>query len=126
MGAQMGTYGNSSMMSSLAGKENCMGNESNRGGAGDLQNNAIFGANVDASSLLYNIVPNMSSSASESDVSGFAGPSAYAPQQSLYGCMDESSGLLQPTGENESTARTFVKVKNKCFSLTIYTFLFHI
>ncbi|KAJ1694538.1 hypothetical protein LUZ63_011236 [Rhynchospora breviuscula] len=110
MGAQMGSYGNSSIMSSVAGKESCMGNENNRGGAGDMQNNVIFGANVDASSLLYNMVPNMSSSASESDVSGFVGPSTYPPQQSLYGCMDESSGLLQPAGENEATGRTFVKV----------------
>jgi hypothetical protein len=112
MGAQMGTFGNSSMMTSLSGKENCMADESNRGGSGDLQNNAVYGTNVDASSLLYNLVPNMSSNTTESDVSGFAGPSSYAPQQSLYGCMDESSGLLQSAGENETTPRTFVKVKN--------------
>jgi hypothetical protein len=111
MGAQMGNFGNSSMMTSLAGKENCMANESNRGGSGDLHNNAIYGTNVDTSSLLYNLVPNMSSNTTESDVSGFAGLSSYAPQQSLYGCMDESSGLLQPAGENETTPRTFVKVK---------------
>nr|ACN31454.1 unknown [Zea mays] len=28
----------------------------------------------------------------------------------MYGCLDDSSGLLQNTGENDPTTRTFVKV----------------
>ncbi|KAJ3692919.1 hypothetical protein LUZ60_012014 [Juncus effusus] len=99
---QMGSY--TSLISSLACKDNCMENE-----ASHHQNQAMFGSNVDASSLLYNMMPNLGNSVG-GESEGFVGPSSYAPQQSLYGCMDESSGLLHSAGDTDPSTTNFVKV----------------
>uniref|UniRef100_A0A804M8G4 Auxin response factor n=1 Tax=Zea mays TaxID=4577 RepID=A0A804M8G4_MAIZE len=70
---------------------------------------SLFSPQVDSSSLLYNMVPNLTSNVADNNISAFPSGSTYL-QSPMYGCLDDSSGLLQNTGENDPTTRTFVKV----------------
>ncbi|ONM12276.1 Auxin response factor 3 [Zea mays] len=93
---------NSSSFISSSSNENML--ESNF-----LQNQSLFSPQVDSSSLLYNMVPNLTSNVADNNISAFPSGSTYL-QSPMYGCLDDSSGLLQNTGENDPTTRTFVKV----------------
>ncbi|XP_039145945.1 auxin response factor 12-like [Dioscorea cayenensis subsp. rotundata] len=75
----------------------------------DSQNHTLFGVSIDSSSLLSNAVPSLNSANAVDDVSP-APYSASCVQNSLYGCLDESSGMLQNTGEADQQTKTFVKV----------------
>ncbi|AQK47170.1 Auxin response factor 8 [Zea mays] len=93
---------NSSSFISSSSNENML--ESNF-----LQNQTLFSPQVDSSSLLYNMVPNLTSNVADNNISTIPSGSTYL-QSPMYGCLDDSSGLLQNTGENDPTTRTFVKV----------------
>ncbi|XP_020079642.1 auxin response factor 12-like isoform X1 [Ananas comosus] len=107
MASHSSSFGGSGLLPSLVGKDGSAGNEND--GHGDVANHTLFGANIDSSSLLYNVVPNLTSNAGDNDVSTIPYGSS-SLQNPLYGCLNESSGLLQNSGENDSTNRTFVKV----------------
>jgi hypothetical protein len=70
------------------------------------------------------MVPNLTSNVADNNISAIPSGSTYL-QSPMYGCLDDSSGLLQNTGENDPTTRTFVKVsviistKNKFKSLVM-------
>ncbi|KAK1324978.1 Auxin response factor 12 [Acorus calamus] len=69
----------------------------------------IFGINMDTSPLLTNSVSNLSTASIDAGVSTI--PCADSGfQNSLYGCVDESSGLLQDAGQGDPQTKTFVKV----------------
>lgn len=76
----------------------------------DEQNPALFGANIDSSALL--IPPTMSIGGTvHADISSVPqGQSGY--QSPLYGCVQDSSDMLQRAGELDQpiSTRTFVKV----------------
>ncbi|XP_010250613.1 PREDICTED: auxin response factor 8 isoform X2 [Nelumbo nucifera] len=78
--------------------------------SGDPQNHTLFGVNIDSSPLLLpTSVPNLGSSSVEPDVSSMPfGGSGF--QNSLYGCMENSSDLLNSAGQVDPPTRTFVKV----------------
>ncbi|KAJ6840421.1 auxin response factor 12-like isoform X1 [Iris pallida] len=86
------------------------GSEETDSCSADMQHHTLFGANIDSSTLLSSAVPTLrSSTANESDVSTTPYAASYL-QNSLYGCVDESSGSLQNAGDVDPTTRTFVKV----------------
>lgn len=73
----------------------------------DVQNQALFGANIGSSALL---IPTSASVVGTVHADIQSGPSGY--QNPLYGCVEDSSDVLQTTD-----ARNFVKViiKNSAF-----------
>ncbi|CAK7338823.1 unnamed protein product [Dovyalis caffra] len=78
----------------------------------DAQNPTLFGVNIDSSGLLLpTTVPRYSSSSIDADVSSMPlGDSGF--QNSLYGCVQDSSELLSNAGQMDppTPSRTFVKV----------------
>ncbi|KAJ7000264.1 auxin response factor 8 [Populus alba] len=78
----------------------------------DAQNPTLFGANIDSSGLLLpTTVPRYSTSSIEADVSSMPlGDSGF--QNSLYGCVQDSSDLLSNAGQMDppTPSGTFVKV----------------
>ncbi|KAJ6802314.1 auxin response factor 12-like [Iris pallida] len=76
----------------------------------DTQHCTLFGANIDSSTLLNSAVPSLiSSTANETEVSTTPYVASYL-QNSMYGCLEGSSGTLQNAGDVDPTTRTFVKV----------------
>ncbi|PIA64122.1 hypothetical protein AQUCO_00201425v1 [Aquilegia coerulea] len=77
---------------------------------GDAQSHTLFGVNIDSSPLLLSsVIPSLGTSAIDADVSTTPfGASGF--QNSLYGCMDDSSDLLHGAGQGDPPTRTFVKV----------------
>lgn len=73
----------------------------------DVQTHALFGANIDSSALL---TPTTASSVGTVHADTQSGPSGY--QSPLYGGIQDSSDVLQTTGELDqpTNARAFVKV----------------
>ncbi|KAJ6402351.1 hypothetical protein OIU84_014442 [Salix udensis] len=78
----------------------------------DAHNPTLFGANIDSSGLLLpTTVPRYSTSSIDADVSSMPlGDSGF--QNSLYGCVQDSSELLSNAGQMDppTPSRTFVKV----------------
>ncbi|KAL9355162.1 hypothetical protein Peur_053132 [Populus x canadensis] len=78
----------------------------------DAQNPTLFGANIDSSGLLLpTTVPRYSTSSIDADVSSMPlGDSGF--QNSLYGCVQDSSELLPNAGQMDppTPSGTFVKV----------------
>ncbi|KAJ6926310.1 auxin response factor 8-like [Populus alba x Populus x berolinensis] len=78
----------------------------------DAQNPTLFGANIDSSGLLLpTTVPRYSTSSIDADVSSMPlGDSGF--QNSLYGCVQDSSDLLSNAGQMDppTPSGTFVKV----------------
>ncbi|KAL9392176.1 hypothetical protein Peur_016096 [Populus x canadensis] len=78
----------------------------------DAQNPTLFGANIDSSGLLLpTTVPRYSTSSIDADVSSMPlGDSGF--QNSLYGCVQDSSELLSNAGQMDppTPSGTFVKV----------------
>ncbi|XP_077247030.1 auxin response factor 12-like [Tasmannia lanceolata] len=75
----------------------------------DSQTHSFFGINID-SSLLPSQVPNLSSASIDTDVSAMS-YAASSYQSSMYGCIDDSPGLLRNNpGQVDPATRTFVKV----------------
>ncbi|KAL5674751.1 hypothetical protein ACJX0J_010882 [Zea mays] len=105
MGSQSMSFGGSVSLNSPTSKDGSVDNKVGR----DVQNQSLFSPQVDSSSLLYNMVPNLTSNVADNNISAFPSGSTYL-QSPMYGCLDDSSGLLQNTGENDPTTRTFVKV----------------
>ncbi|KAF7019473.1 hypothetical protein CFC21_032643 [Triticum aestivum] len=105
MGSQSLSFGGSGLLSSPTSKDGSL--ESKIGS--DVQNQSLFSPQVDSSSLLYNMVPNMTSNVADNNMSTIPSGSTYL-QSPMYGCLDDSSGIFQNTGENDPTSRTFVKV----------------
>lgn len=105
MGSQSMSFGGSVSLNSPTSKDGSIDNKIGR----DVQNQSLFSPQVDSSSLLYNMVPNMTSNVADNNISAIPSGSTYL-QNPMYGCLDDSSGLLQNTGENDPTTRTFVKV----------------
>ncbi|CAN6269719.1 unnamed protein product [Urochloa humidicola] len=105
MGSQSMSFGGSVSLNSPTSKDGSVDNKVGR----DVQNQSLFSPQVDNSSLLYNMVPNLTSNVADNNISAIPSGSTYL-QNPMYGCLDDSSGLLQNTGENDPTTRTFVKV----------------
>uniref|UniRef100_A0A0D9WAZ9 Auxin response factor n=1 Tax=Leersia perrieri TaxID=77586 RepID=A0A0D9WAZ9_9ORYZ len=105
MGSQSVSFGGSVLHNSPTSKDGSVENKIGR----DVQNQSLFSPQVDSSSLLYNMVPNLTSNIADNNLSTIPSGSTYL-QNAMYGCLDDSSGLLQNTGENDPTTRTFVKV----------------
>ncbi|KAM3298741.1 hypothetical protein ACQJBY_040293 [Aegilops geniculata] len=105
MGSQSLSFGGSGLLNSPTSKDGSL--ESKIGS--DVQNQSLFSPQVDSSSLLYNMVPNMTSNIADNNMSTIPSGSTYL-QSPMYGCLDDSSGIFQNTGENDPTSRTFVKV----------------
>jgi len=105
MGSQSMSFGGSVSLNSPTTKDGPVDNKIGR----DVQNQTLFSPQVDSSSLLYNMVPNLTSNVADNNISTIPSGSTYL-QSPMYGCLDDSSGLLQNTGENDPTTRTFVKV----------------
>ncbi|XP_062184294.1 auxin response factor 12-like [Phragmites australis] len=105
MGSQSMSFGGSVSLNSPTSKDSSFENKISR----DAQNQSLFSPQVDNSSLLYNMVPNLTSNVADSNISTIPSGSTYLQNQ-MYCCLDDSSGLLQSTGENDPTSRTFVKV----------------
>ncbi|KAF7012166.1 hypothetical protein CFC21_026386 [Triticum aestivum] len=105
MGSQSLSFGGSGLLNSPTSKDGSL--ESKIGS--DVQNQSLFSPQVDSSSLLYNMVPNMTSNVADNNMSTIPSGSTYL-QSPMYGCLDDSSGIFQNTGENDPTSRTFVKV----------------
>ncbi|KAF8769231.1 hypothetical protein HU200_006737 [Digitaria exilis] len=105
MGSQSMSFGGSGSLNSPTSKDGSVDNKVSR----DVQNQSLYSPQVDSSSLLYNMVPNLTSNVADNNISAIPSGSTYL-QNPMYGCLDDSSGLLQNTGENDPTTRTFVKV----------------
>ncbi|KAL5214813.1 hypothetical protein ABZP36_003965 [Zizania latifolia] len=105
MGSQSMSFGGSVLHNSSTSKDGSVENKIGR----DMQNQTLFSPQVDSSSLLYNMVPNLTSNVADNNLSAIPSGSNYL-QNPIYGCLDDSSSLLQNTGENDPTTRTFVKV----------------
>ncbi|OEL32726.1 Auxin response factor 12 [Dichanthelium oligosanthes] len=105
MGSQSMTFGGSVSLNSPTSKDGSADSKIGR----DVQNQSLFSPQVDSSSLLYNMVPNLTSNVADNNISAIPSGSTYL-QNPMYGCLDDSSGLLQNSGENDPTTRTFVKV----------------
>ncbi|AQK47165.1 auxin response factor 12 isoform X1 [Zea mays] len=103
--SQSMSFGGSVSLNSPTTKDGPVDNKIGR----DVQNQTLFSPQVDSSSLLYNMVPNLTSNVADNNISTIPSGSTYL-QSPMYGCLDDSSGLLQNTGENDPTTRTFVKV----------------
>lgn len=76
-------------------------------GSLDVQTHALFGANIDSSAIL---LPTTAPVAGTVHANMQSGPSGY--QNPLYGCVQDSSDVLQNTGELDqpTDTRAFVKV----------------
>ncbi|KAF8660389.1 hypothetical protein HU200_057971 [Digitaria exilis] len=105
MGSQSMSFAGSGSLNSPTSKDGSVDNKVSR----DVQNQSLYSPHVDSSSLLYNMVPNLTSNVADNNISAIPSGSTYL-QNPMYGCLDDSSGLLQNTGENDPTTRTFVKV----------------
>ncbi|AQK47174.1 Auxin response factor 8 [Zea mays] len=103
--SQSMSFGGSVSLNSPTTKDGPVDNKIGR----DVQNQTLFSPQVDSSSLLYNMVPNLTSNVADNNISTIPSGSTYL-QSPMYGCLDDSSGLLQNTGENDPTTRTFVKL----------------
>ncbi|MQL87735.1 hypothetical protein Taro_020282 [Colocasia esculenta] len=98
-------FGNGVLLPPFPGKEGSVEAENCNA---DPQNHTLFGVNIDSSNLLSSPVPSIGHT-NDADVSNMP----YATscfQNSVYGCIDECSGLLQNAGEVDPPSRTFVKV----------------
>ncbi|KAG2569660.1 auxin response factor 12-like [Panicum virgatum] len=105
MGSQSMSFGGSGSLNSPTSKDGSVDNKVGRDG----QNQSLFSPQVDNSSLLYNMVPNPTSNVADNNISAIPSGSTYL-ENPMYGCLEDSSGLLQNTGENDPTTRTFIKV----------------
>ncbi|KAL5721572.1 Auxin response factor 12 [Ranunculus cassubicifolius] len=101
---QGNTFEGSASLPSYLGKDGGAVEGDNCGG--DAQSHTLFGVNIDSSpQLLSSVIP----SAIDADVSTTPfGASGF--QNSLYGCMDDSSDLLHGAGQVDPPSRTFIKV----------------
>ncbi|KAG2575578.1 hypothetical protein PVAP13_7KG382600 [Panicum virgatum] len=117
MGSQSMSFGGSGSLNSPTSKDGSVDNKVGHDG----QNQSLFSPQVDNSSLLYNMVPNLTSNVADNNISAIPSGSTYL-QNPTYGCLDDSSGLLQNTGENDPTTRTFVKSGSVGRSLDITRF----
>ncbi|XP_077231469.1 auxin response factor 12-like [Tasmannia lanceolata] len=115
---QVSSFGNTVSLPPFPGKEGAMDPQNY---TPDSQTHTLFGANID-SSLLPTQVPNLSSVSIDTDVSAMRyATSCY--QSSMYGCINDSSSLLQDPGQVEPATRTFVKVHmsgsvGRCLDIT--------
>jgi hypothetical protein len=105
LGSQLMPFGGSVSLNSPTGKDGSVENKIGH----DVQNQSLFSPQVDSSSLLYNMVPNLTSNVADNNISTVPSGSTYL-QNAMYGCRDDSSSLLQNTRESDPTTRTFVKV----------------
>ncbi|KAK1296697.1 Auxin response factor 12 [Acorus calamus] len=71
-------------------------------------NNLLNFSRIDSSPLLGNAVSNLGTSIDAGVSTIPFADSCF--QNSLYGCVDESSGLLQDAGQGDTQTKTFVKV----------------
>ncbi|KAL1566703.1 Arf8p [Salvia divinorum] len=92
-----------SWMSRFTQKDACLELES---GSLDVQTHALFGANIDSSAIL------MPTTASVGTVHADIQPGPSGYQNPLYGCVQDSSDVLQTTGELDqpTDTRAFVKM----------------
>eukprot|EP00268_Persea_americana_P036513 TRINITY_DN35_c0_g1_i1.p1 TRINITY_DN35_c0_g1~~TRINITY_DN35_c0_g1_i1.p1 ORF type:complete len:846 (-),score=185.79 TRINITY_DN35_c0_g1_i1:1028-3565(-) len=103
--SQVSSFGSSLLLPPFPGKDNALEPQHC---TADSQTHTLFGVNIDSSPVLPTQVPNLSNGAIDTDVSIPVAASSF--QNSLYGCMDDSSGLLQNVGQVDPASSTFVKV----------------
>nr|XP_029123484.1 auxin response factor 12 isoform X3 [Elaeis guineensis] len=104
--SQSTTFGNAVLLPSFHGKDGSVGTEN---GSADMQNHTLFGVNIDSSSLLSHAVPSLRANSIDDNISTMPYASS-SLQNSIYGSLEESSGVLQNAGEADPTTKTFVKV----------------
>jgi hypothetical protein len=109
MGSQSLSFGGSGLLNSPTSKDSSLENKI----GSDAQNQSLFSPQAENSSLLYNMVPNLTSNVADNNMSTIPSGSTYV-QSPMYGCLDDSSGIFQNTGENDPSSRTFVKVGVVC------------
>ena len=105
---QVNTYGGTVSHAQYSGKDSAMVLPHCNS---DAQNSTLFGVNIDSSGLLPITVPGYTTSSADTNSSTM--PLAESGfQGSLYGCMQDSSELLQSAGHTdpENQTQTFVKV----------------
>ncbi|KAG1361138.1 auxin response factor 12 [Cocos nucifera] len=104
--SQSTTFGNAVLLPSFPGKDGSVGTEN---GSADMQNHTLFGVNIDSSSLLAHAVPSLRANSIDDNISTMPYASS-SLQNSIYGSLEESSGVLQNAGEADPMTKTFVKV----------------
>ncbi|XP_008813049.1 auxin response factor 12-like isoform X1 [Phoenix dactylifera] len=104
--SQSTTFGNTILLPSFPGKDGSVGTENS---SLDMQNHTLFGVNIDSSSLLSHAVPGLRTNSIDNDISTMPYASS-SLQNSIYGSLKESSGVLQNAEEADPTTKTFVKV----------------
>jgi len=102
---QANTSANSVSLPSYPGKDSSLEQENC-----NSQNHALFGANIDSGLLLPTTLPNIGTSVNTDTSSVPLAGSGF--QNSLYGCIQDSSEMLHSAGNVDPTNpnRTFVKV----------------
>lgn len=84
----------------------------------DSQNHTLFGVHIDSPPFLPTAAPNLGTATIDNDVATIPyGNTCF--QNSLYGCVDETSSLLHNTEETDQQNRSFVKVIFSHFSSNI-------
>ncbi|XP_027932407.1 auxin response factor 8-like [Vigna unguiculata] len=106
---QVNAYGSTVSQTQYSGKDSAMVLPHLNS---DAQNSTVFGVNIDSSGLLLpTTVPGYSTSSADTNSSTMPlGESGF--QGSLFGCMQDSSELLQSAGhvDPQNQTQTFVKV----------------
>lgn len=105
--SQSTTFGNTILLPTFPGKDGSMGTENS---SLDMQNHTLFGVNIDSSSFLSHAVPSLRTNSINNGISTMPYASS-SLQNSIYGSLEDSSGVLQNAGEADPTTKTFVKVR---------------
>lgn len=85
----------------------------------DVQNEAPFGANINSSALLMPTTASIVGTV-HADISSIQSEASRFQSNPLYGCVQDSSDVLQTTGELEQPTSTFVKVyKTGCVGRSV-------
>ncbi|RWR84629.1 AUX/IAA protein [Cinnamomum micranthum f. kanehirae] len=103
---QVSSFGNTLLLPPFPGKDSTVEQQNC---TADSQTRTLFGVNIDSSQVLPSQAPNFRNTSIDTDVSTMPLASS-SFQTSLYGSIDDTSGLLQNVGQIDMASRTFVKV----------------
>ena len=103
---QVSSFGNTLLLPPFPGKDSTVEQQNC---TADSQTRTLFGVNIDSSQVLPAQAPNFRNTSIDTDVSTMPLTSS-SFQTSIYGSIDDTSGLLQNVGQIGMASRTFVKV----------------
>ncbi|XXG72014.1 hypothetical protein AAC387_Pa07g1203 [Persea americana] len=103
---QVSSFGNTLLLPPFPGKDSTVEQQNC---TADSQTRTLFGVNIDSSQVLPAQAPNFRNTSIDTDVSTMPLTSS-SFQTSIYGSIDDTSGLLQNVGQIDMASRTFVKV----------------